>query len=550
VTAVSLLSFPAIGRGFACRRKLTNVNSSFIVLWTSTTCVVFIVLLLQPLYLVCTGAYGTLTHQYAWRASAAYLSGAVPFAAFTLVVLVMFGTVRYCLHLRAAATKAAPPTHSVQAHHYTRLSVQSYVMVYTVFVAVNFTITAGANVAYIYVALYKSDSFLSFAQLLLSLYKFAMNSLFSPYLIHVLSIWALRFTEQASADARFPVAEFVSVQLFVALFNNIAIPCIVTAIVSPNCFIYAFRQAPTVNSSFKYVGGCSKTDNIEFGYSAAVVACDAYDILEASTSYSPPFKYTYQCSSSFITYYAPTFAILCVIASFAAPVGQVCVYQLHKLTARGTHLHKFLGMILPKSLRPLPGQTGGATCAGNALTTPLDSYPPFFNASQQLVSLLSYLGMLLTFGVVFPPLAVTFLVTIVCAVSFARLKLGRLLHNAVKLEQWGVLEEVNKESRGVGISWVLRRLVRMVLVFSACFYTLFLFDTLGEKQGFDGAYWVLIVVPLLPVCALLVYRCVRSGPALGMVWDDGLTYRDTFFRDSTVDHDEIINIAVLNGGAV
>jgi hypothetical protein len=39
----------------------------------------------------------------------------------------------------------------------------------------------------------------------------------------------------------------------------------------------------------------------------------------------------------------------------------------------------------------------------------------------------------------------------------------------------------------------------MLVALSCWFYTLFLFDTLGDAVGFEGAYWVLIVVPLTPV---------------------------------------------------
>jgi hypothetical protein len=38
------------------------------------------------------------------------------------------------------------------------------------------------------------------------------------------------------------------------------------------------------------------------------------------------------------------------------------------------------------------------------------------------------------------------------------------------------------------------------LLFTACcFYTLFLFDILGDSVGFNGAYWVLIVMPCIPL---------------------------------------------------
>jgi hypothetical protein len=38
------------------------------------------------------------------------------------------------------------------------------------------------------------------------------------------------------------------------------------------------------------------------------------------------------------------------------------------------------------------------------------------------------------------------------------------------------------------------------------FYTLFLFDILGDDVGFNRAYWVLIVIPCIPIC---IYVCHR-----------------------------------------
>jgi hypothetical protein len=44
-----------------------------------------------------------------------------------------------------------------------------------------------------------------------------------------------------------------------------------------------------------------------------------------------------------------------------------------------------------------------------------------------------------------------------------------------------------------------------LLTVSCWFYTLFLFDTLGDAVGFSKAYWVLIVFPVLPM-VLYIFR--------------------------------------------
>jgi hypothetical protein len=51
----------------------------------------------------------------------------------------------------------------------------------------------------------------------------------------------------------------------------------------------------------------------------------------------------------------------------------------------------------------------------------------------------------------------------------------------------------------------------MLVTVSCLFYTLFLFDTLGDAAGFRGAYWVFIVMPLVPLC---LYAAVQTAGQL------------------------------------
>jgi len=45
------------------------------------------------------------------------------------------------------------------------------------------------------------------------------------------------------------------------------------------------------------------------------------------------------------------------------------------------------------------------------------------------------------------------------------------------------------------------------LLYVSCgFYTLFLFDILGDDVGFNGAYWLLIVIPCIPLCMQIAIR--------------------------------------------
>jgi hypothetical protein len=260
--------------------------------------------------------------------------------------------------------------------------------------------------------------------------------------------------------------------------------------------------------------------------------CTGDERLSAGTSYAPPFAYSYECSSSFITYYSPAFVIMCMVAGFGIPLAQVVLQRLHERAVVGSRWHAALDLVLPRILKPGKGTSedrGVRRSASNA-------YSPVFDASQHVITLLTYLALLLTFGAVFSPLAVCFAVTVISMAAFTRLKVGRFLTNAgicragevtrddshgkgefrAEAEEPGApdlgqndLALLEQECEGVGSEKVLGRSVAMVVAFSCVFYTLFLFDTLGDAVGLRGAYWVLIVTPLLGLSGLLVPRCLR-----------------------------------------
>ena len=113
--------------------------------------------------------------------------------------------------------------------------------------------------------------------------------------------------------------------------------------------------------------------------------------------------------------------------------------------------------------------------------------------------------MLLTFGAMFPPLAVALAVTVFAVAFFNKIKVGRFIGMALEQQLQKYINIVESECEGVGSPAVLHNSMWMLITISCCFYTLFLFDTLGDSVGFGGAYWVLIVVPLMPFVLYCLY---------------------------------------------
>jgi len=462
-------------------------------------CVLFILLALLPLYIVLSAYYGTLTHQYAWAVSAAYISGVVPMVLMLVfLVTLVVGVVCMCMRKLTAErikarTEQLTVTKTVSVDGGVVLADSTYetytmyahnALVYAAFLTINLITVIGVNVAYVYVAIYRNSHVLILSQVLISLFKLVWNNIVSALVLQKASHYLA--SRNTVVDTRAVETRFTTLLIFIALFNNIVIPCCVVAVVSPNCFYNVFVAAPKVTSTYAYEI-CALVDR-------TTGVCNIRLPLLSETSYSPPFTYTYQCSSSLVTYYAPAFLNMCIMGGFVAPVMQFVLYKLHKRAVPGTTMHSVLDRMLARLLKPLHDTD---------VVTILQHYTPsrpLFKAGRVLIIIYTYLALLLTFGAVFPPLAVAIFVTLCIVATVMRLRVGRFLNSAYKLELTDLIMRIETECIGVGELSVVRNAMWMLVVVCCWFYTLFIFDTLGDSVGFEGAYWVLIVMPLMSLC--------------------------------------------------
>ena len=336
------------------------------------------------------------------------------------------------------------------------------------FVAINFGVVGVVNAYYVFVKLNSSTAY----QVIISVFKIVWSSLCAPYL---------------SRRLLHPRPAYATLELAVSLFNTIVIPIICVIFVSPDCFYHVF-----VMQSDLSVTNLS-TECVAQGPSGCVVSLLTVENLE----FPPPYLYTFQCSYVFAEFYVPAFIYVCLIASFGVPLIEICLVWLHSHTTDGSLLHSGIHRILPRVLKKI-----------NCDAVPIegrDRLRPFFDATQFVVTQLTYLCLLMTFGAVFPPLAASLALTMVCTTFSARLKVGRLLTHARAASLVGYREIVEEECAGVAPPPMLRRSMWMIVHLSAAFYALSLFDTNGIEAGFQRAYWLLIVVSLLPATIYCVY---------------------------------------------
>jgi hypothetical protein len=239
-----------------------------------------------------------------------------------------------------------------------------------------------------------------------------------------------------------------------------------------------FDAAPPV--TFSYI--------VQDCYVGAIVHfCTYLRPVILSASYNPPFAYSYQCSSSFITYYAAAFVYLGLAAGAVAPVAKATGMYLLGRAKTGGRLHEAMKLLVPRLL------------ASTAEEKNRHDDRSVFSANTHIVSLTTYLGILLTFGVVFPPLAVVMCATMLSVAWQTKLSLGRYIAAAQESAAPHMVVALDLLCKGVVSVKKFQRNVFLIVCFCCCFYALFLFDTLGDDVGPRAAYWVLIVMPLLPV---------------------------------------------------
>lgn len=353
--------------------------------------------------------------------------------------------------------------------------------IYGIFLVINFSVTFGANIAYIYAVFNGSSVVIILAGLLLSVFKLFWNGVCGP----VLTSWCMHEMRHFKRNG----SELFSVQLFAGLVNYIAIPCLTVLVISPNCFYNLFVSADPVQSQYLYK---IKYMNKVGTY---VQYFDFYQI--GSTSYAPPFVYSYQCSSSIITSYTPAFTYLCIFAAFVNPLGQVALQQLHQHLPRTHLLFKAVQLITPRILT--------TTDDDSMKNVTYNIYFPYSNARQVTVNSLTFLGILFTFGAAFPPLGFAVAVTMVIGLVFAKLKIGRFLSLAIEKNCLNCIDTVDLECRAAISMKFLHRSKWMLATFGSCFYSIFLFDEYGDQVGYS-AFWILIFMPLAP---LLMYQCAQ-----------------------------------------
>jgi Leucine-rich repeat (LRR) protein len=458
-------------------------------------CTAYIIVLQLPVYCSFDAFYGTHTYEYAWSASAAFLSGdaAASFliASFAVLLVMVLYLVKRVMEKMGRVYAEAKRHDSIQSievipdDHEGATSMKK-VAIFATYLTVNITIVSLVHVGYVIAIMSATSFYKTLAQLALSAFRLMWSTYGSQYLIRGVQ------SRLARSDAevwKTKDAWFFALQLLVQMLNTVVIPCLVVLAISPDCFHYAFVSAADVRSSYFY-DDCH-IYGTKFG-------CIAPDYRVATTTFSAPFTYSYECSASWITFYAPALVYTGLFTTFVNPILDIFKRYIVVQVPRESKWFWLVDKVVPKILRPVNADTVQYDKVYNPLR-------PYFDANFLLLTVTSYLGLLLTFGFVFPPLAFVLLLAMYSTVYTSRLHVGRFLSEAVADNLYQYTTIIEKEC--LGISWRFLRGVRVIIAVMAGFYALFVFDTLGDKHGAKKSAAVVTVIFAMP---LFFWACVSA----------------------------------------
>ena len=437
--------------------------------------------------------YATHSHLYAWTVSMVYVTGKLPA---TLLLLGGLGSLfvvilgwRWKTRTFRKLLSTSPSPTSVR-------SISDSVVLYVVLI-INLCVVAAVNGLYVYFTLREMSGH---SKLLI---QFSMAAFKSLYGIAIIPACSAMLVDRDIDKTWFTVTSLI--------FNGIIAPAVVTAFTSPSCFQGLLVDPAPFNSAYSYVA-CSATVELGARFFCVEYAEVSVDVIPVT----PPLTYNYMCTSVLLAAYIPVYLYvygLQIILQLLVPVLRRQWVSMPASIRRMEH-----GMLWP------------------------DNWSPDSHSSWQLLkshtvvsSFLGHIALLLTFGLFFPPLALSIVVTCALYSMQIRWMLGGFIRHRMKSIRPLYGHDDGGEGSGVGgekclglfhlradlavicleknaSHWIeaVERCLWFVAATVSLFYAVLCWDLAGDDTGWKYSAWVPISVFCF-LCVMMVYMrgCLR-----------------------------------------
>lgn len=413
-------------------RKMWFHSSSFFIICTylQTLCVyiaLIAVCVYMPVYIIfkrinhynSATDYSTHTYQYSWLVSSAYIEGAP--AAVTLLIMWVLLLAFVIVFVRVVRLKVNDKVFDADEQQVEVGNKQSFskvIFIRMYQLIINCSLVLMVNTMYIYAELYYSKSIQLLALVVVTAFKLGWNSLGVKMLVDFefrpMRVWSWLTDKNFVWDDGYKLTREggVLLQYTITVFNGVLAPCAAVAITNPQCFLNVLFAPPPIVQTHQY----SECTGFEITQDHQIV-CSEYGLGQpVSTSFPPPFIYSFQCSSALLTNYVPVFMIQYAVAGVVFPIGRYAlVWYCKKITvdretkdlcATGKDIFESPSILKNVFHKAIPTCLWPLQFALKYKRFVFESNSrEYFQARTILFSIVGGYVVLLTFGVAYPPLA-------------------------------------------------------------------------------------------------------------------------------------------------
>ncbi len=483
----------------------------------------FSVLLLLPCFSILSNYYSIYEQRYSWILSALYLEGRISAMILSLILfLFLFYFLVFCYQIWskgiASAQIKGDEGREIENNHLptieesiTREERTLRRMIYALGGFLNLVVMLSVDLLYVYIALNYNTTVITLSLIMMALGKILWNSFF----IWRGLAWCRKMILQPYDTSpskkvfekfrRFSKEDIAFVSFTLGL-NNLIYPAMALLILSTNCYHNAFFQA---------------SDDV-YSYSFNTTWTTAFDSSTYSTYssvYTPPFTYSYKCSSDIYAYYCPLFIFIFIFEGLLMPAVQLV--WMHRYAKKKFNDNNEKKAVELKKIESKGSEIEDEKISESTTTTSssssiavfvdqirilmngimffsdandVTSHSILFHKHRYVVRFHSYLLVLLIYGIVFPPLALIGFISIVVRTLFEEVIFGHLLElsRRQRFIHHEIEKKLNKDCQGLLDS--MEYFLLICIPIPLLIYSFLIFDTFGRNTE--------IVIGLLPAMIL------------------------------------------------
>lgn len=399
---------------------------------------------------------------------------------------------------------------------------------------INCALVLMVNTMYIYAELYYSKTLQLLGLVLVTAFKLGWNSIGLKLLIdfeirpHRVWQWLTDNKNFVWDDGyRLTRRGGVLLQYTTTVFNGVLAPCAAVAITNPQCFLNVLFAPTPIVSSYQYEECTSFTITQDHQ-----ILCSEYGLGQpVTTSFPPPFIYSFQCSSALLTNYVPVFMIQYAMAGVVFPIGRYALAwyckiitidaESKQLCASGADIFETPSVLKNMFHKAIPTCLWPLQFALKYKRFVFESNSrEYFQARTILFSIVGGYVVLLTFGVAYPPLALVIASAMVSLTAMWQIIIQRHVDEVKFLSDEDLVLFCGKLEMDCNEVW--KSFIRSyALLICSCsfFYGLYFVDVTPNYSG------IAIVAVAIPTSWLLIKNLVKSADKTAYYrWSNNIMY--------------------------